>query len=271
MDLKEITEKVCLIAAEAAQFIRSEFGNFDRSRIEVKGRHNFVSYVDTTAEQILTKGLSALLPAAGFITEEKTVEQADRSLIWIVDPLDGTTNFIHGLSPVAISIALMEGDTLLLGVIHEVSLNETFSAWKGGGAWLNGVRTGVSGVRMVDGSLIATGFPYHGYSRMEPFMKSLNYFMHHSHGVRRLGSAATDLAYVACGRFDAFYEYSLAPWDVAAGAILVMEAGGVVTDFAGGKDFVFGQEIIAANPYVFQEFSGVIQHSFGIHSDKIRK
>jgi myo-inositol-1(or 4)-monophosphatase len=262
MDLKEITRNVEMVAREAAQFIRGERERFSMDKVELKGFNNFVSFVDTMAEKLLTGRLSAILPSAGFIAEEGTVGLSDRLLKWVIDPLDGTTNFIHGLSPYAVSIALMEGDTLLSGVIHEVSLDESFSAWRGGGAWLNGQPIQVSGAPALSGSLIATGFPYYNYDRITPFLGTLDYFMRHTHGVRRLGSAATDLAYVACGRFDAFYEYSLSPWDVAAGAIIVGEAGGRVSDFSGGTDFVFGKEIVASNPLVYNEFLQIIQREF---------
>jgi len=147
---------------------------------------------------------------------------------------------------------------MVLGVVFEAGLNECFYAWKGGGAWLDGKRISVSNSTSVSDSLIATGFPYNNFTQMEQFMETMDYFMKNSHGVRRLGSAATDLVYVACGRYDAFYEYGLQPWDVAAGIIIIREAGGKVCDFSGGDDFLFSGEIVTSADGIFDEFAGVI-------------
>jgi myo-inositol-1(or 4)-monophosphatase len=219
-----------------------------------------VSYVDKESELRIVDGLHKILPEAGFIAEEGTGEQKPDGLNWIIDPLDGTTNFIHGLPPYAISIALMDNQKLLLGVIYEVTLDECFYAWGNGKAYMNGNEIRVSDIGNVNDALIATGFPYYDYDRIEPFMQSMEHFMRYSHGLRRLGSAATDLAYVACGRFEAFYEYSLQPWDVAAGAFIVEQAGGKVSDFGGGANHIFGKEIIAANSKVFKPFLEIVSN-----------
>ena len=152
----------------------------------------------------------------------------------------------------------MEENSVILGVILDVASHECFYSYRGTKVYMNGNPVRLSGVKNVADSLIATGFPYSNYGRLEPFMKTLDYFFHFSHGVRRLGSAAVDLAWVACGRYDAFYEYNLNPWDVAAGAFLVKQAGGHVADFKGGDDFLFGKEIIAANSNIFNEFQKVV-------------
>jgi myo-inositol-1(or 4)-monophosphatase len=172
---------------------------------------------------------------------------------WIIDPLDGTTNFLYGIHPHAISIALKEHDDIIAGVVYEVGGKETFTAWKNGGAWLNGRKIQVSTADKLSESLIATGFPYTDFSRLDPYMKCLTHFCRHSRGIRRLGSAAIDLAYVACGKFEAFYEYGLHPWDVAAGIILVREAGGKISDFSGNEKNLSGDEIVAATNRVFSE------------------
>jgi myo-inositol-1(or 4)-monophosphatase len=185
-----------------------------------------------------------------------------KDLTWIIDPLDGTTNFIHGVPVYSISIALMEGPELILGVIYEINLKECFYTWKGSPSYLNGLEINVSVTDKVRDSLFATGFPYYDYGRLDPYLHFFRYLMENSHGLRRLGSAAADLAYVACGRFDGFYEYGLSPWDVAAGALIVKNAGGAVSDFNGKDDFIFGKEIIATNGSVFDDFFEAFTKNF---------
>lgn len=257
MNYQELCTQVCDLAKQTGQFIRTQRQETTVA-IEVKGSNDFVTQVDKASEQRLVSVLQDLLPGCGFIAEEGTADNQGDVYNWIIDPIDGTTNFIHGLAPYAISIALMEGQELVLGVIYEIGLDECFYSYKGAPVFLNGKEVRVSATQTVKDSLIATGFPYSNYSRLDGFMDSVRYFMEHSRGLRRLGSAATDLAYVACGRFDSFYEYNLKAWDVAAGAFLVMQAGGKVSDFNGGGDFVFGQEIIATNTNTFDEFKEVI-------------
>lgn len=245
MDLKKITDQVAALSMSVGQFIQGEAAGFSSASIEHKGLNDLVSYVDREAEKLLVTGLADILPEAGFITEEGTVETERKEVSWVVDPLDGTTNFIHGLPVYAISIGLLQGDKIVAGVVNELNRGECFSAWKGGGAWCNGRQIKVSMVEKLSDSLIATGFPYHDFDRMDDYLAILHEFMKGSHGVRRLGSAAVDLAYVACGRFEGFFEYNLKPWDVAGGIIIVQEAGGTVSDFSGGEDFLFGRQIVA--------------------------
>jgi myo-inositol-1(or 4)-monophosphatase len=247
------------VVKKASAYVREEHENRKGLAIEEKGRQNFVTEVDKRAEEILVEGLSALMPEAGFIAEEGTNKQRGKRHNWIIDPVDGTTNFIHGVFPFAISVGFTDQEEVVAGVVYEFGLNEFFYAWKGGGAWLDGSRIHVSEVKQVDQSLIATGFPYTNFKYLEQFMRSMNYFMKNSHGLRRLGSAATDIAYVACGRYDAFYEYGLNPWDVAAGMLLVKEAGGAVSDFTGHEDPLFAEHIICSNLKIFNEFQSVIQ------------
>lgn len=170
--------------------------------------------------------------------------------MWIIDPLDGTTNFIHSLPVYSISVALTDRDERLIGVVYEINQKECFYAWKGGQACLNGSVIHASKTETLNDSLLATGFPYTDYGRMDHYLQLLGYLLQNSRGLRRFGSAAVDLAYVACGRFDGFYEYGLNPWDVAAGSLIVERAGGRVTDFSGKGNFIYGKEIIAANPLV---------------------
>lgn len=247
INLKELTLSVCSIAREAGAFMASERNSFDDSKIEHKGLHDLVSYVDKSSEELIINKLLTLLPNAGFIAEEGTNNTRGERFNWIIDPLDGTTNYIHGLPIYSVSIALMDADELVIGVVYEVGHDECFYAWKDGGAYLNDKKICVSNRTDMHQALLATGFPYADFSRMDQYLNFFKWAMTNSRGIRRLGSAAADLAYVACGRFDAFWEYSLKPWDVAAGALLVKEAGGKVTDYQGGETYLFGKEIVATN------------------------
>jgi myo-inositol-1(or 4)-monophosphatase len=261
MDLKKITEQVCELSDLTAKFIHEEVSKIKTSDIEVKGIHNFVTFVDKTSEERLVKGLSKILPGTGFIAEESPDREV-KDLNWVIDPLDGTTNFIHGVPVYSISIALMEGQEVLLGVILEVNQNECFYTWKDAPSWLNGKQIHVSETSHLADSLLATGFPYYDYSRLDSYITFFRYLLEHCHGIRRLGSAAADLAYTACGRFDGFYEYGLSPWDVAAGTILMKNAGGKITDFNSGENYIFGKEIVATNSMIFEEFISLLNKHF---------
>ena len=260
LDLSSICRQTRDLTREVKDFILKESGRFSLENIKVKGKHDFVTHVDTGSEKKLVEGLQKILPGSGFIAEEGTYEEHRGQYIWIIDPLDGTTNFIHGLPPYSISIALMENQEIILGVVLEISLDECFYSWKGSKAYLNDGEICVTETRKVEDTLIATGFPFTNYDRLDPFLHSLKYFMMNSHGVRRLGSAAVDLVYLACGRFDAFYEYNLNQWDVAAGAFIIKQAGGKVSDFSGGNNYLFGKEIVAANSNIFDEFLAVVKN-----------
>jgi myo-inositol-1(or 4)-monophosphatase len=262
MNLEQLCHSVCELTKEVGAFIHTEAQRFSASSIEYKGKNDLVSYVDKTAEQQLVAGLQKLLPDSGFITEEKTINTVGEHYNWIIDPLDGTTNFIHGLPCYSISIALLKDDVLVMGIVYEINQKECFYAWEGSSAYLNDKTISVSTVDTLSKSLMATGFPYSNYDRMKPYMEVFDYCMHQTHGLRRLGSAAVDLAYVACGRFEAFYEYGLNPWDVAGGAFIVKQAGGKVSDFKGGVNYIFGKEIIAGNNLMFDEFLDVVKNSF---------
>ena len=241
-------EQILKVATPVAEFLRHESSNFNRAAIEFKGVHNLVSYVDRTSEEMLVAGLSRLIPDAGFLTEEGTVENKERPLMWVIDPLDGTTNFAHGLPLFSISVGLLLNGAPLLGLVREPIRDERFTAAAGKGCRLNGQPIRVNETAQMHHALLATGFPYEEYSRVDDYLPVLKQLMTESRGVRRLGSAALDLAYVACGRFDGYYEYNLSPWDVAAGVLLVAEAGGRVSDFHGGNNYIFGRQIVAAAP-----------------------
>ena len=262
IDLQSICNDVCIAAKSVGSFIKNEQLSFSLNKIEIKGKNDFVSYVDKTSEKKLIETLSTLLPEAGFIAEEGTSTKKGTTYNWIIDPLDGTTNFIHGIPCYAISIALMCNDKIVLGVVYEINFDECFYAWEHSKAYLNSNEIQVSKAASLADSLLATGFPYYDYNRMDEYIELFKYFMQNTHGLRRLGSAATDLAYVACGRFDGFYEYGLQPWDVAAGAFIVQQAGGRVADFNGNRNYIFGKEIVAGNSACFNEFLDVVGTHF---------
>ncbi|MFV0290370.1 MAG: inositol monophosphatase family protein [Mangrovibacterium sp.] len=263
IDLKAIAQQVEKIAQGAGEFIKQERLKISPNDIQLKGKASLVTYVDQQTERMLVEKLKNIFPAAKFITEEETTKQESGEYNWIIDPLDGTTNFIHGLYPHSISIALCFQHKPILGVIHEIGANETFSAWKDGGAFLNGNPIHVSKTSNHTDALLATGFPYYDFSQLDNYLQLLRFFMIETRGMRRMGSAAVDLAYVACGRFDGFFEHALHAWDVAAGIIIVQEAGGIVSDFNGGNNFLFGGEIVAASQSYFEAFSSEIKKHLG--------
>ena len=262
INLKELCEQSREIVVEAGTFIVSQIGEVAAAAIEEKDLNSLVSYVDKETEKLLIEKLSKLIPEAVFFTEEETVQRQEGEWRWIIDPLDGTTNFLHQLPVFSVSVALQHQQETVLGLVYEVNRQECFYAWKGGGAWLNDRPIHVSQTADLSASLLATGFPYYDYDRVEAYLEVLKFFMQHTRGLRRLGSAAVDLAYVACGRFDGFYEYSLNAWDVAAGVLLVQEAGGKVTDFKGGSDYLFGRELISSNTRVHAAILQTIQRYF---------
>lgn len=256
--LKQILEQTQEVAKEAGSFIRKERTHFDVGKVEHKGFNDLVSYVDKEAERIIVERLSVVLPEAGFITEEETKTSRGERYNWVIDPLDGTTNFIHGIPVFAVSIALMEGNEVVLGVVYEVNRHECFYAIRGGGAYCNDTRIHVSQAPSLSASLIATGFPYYNFELIDRYLNSMKALMQRSHGLRRMGSAAVDLCYVAAGRTEGFFEYNLNSYDVAAGTIIVQEAGGKVTDFSGGNDFIFGRKIVASNGSIHADFLGLL-------------
>jgi myo-inositol-1(or 4)-monophosphatase len=259
MDLEKLCNQVIEIVKDAGGYITAQQLDSGRPAVTEKGEHNYVTEVDKAAEQMLVSALTEILPEAGFIAEEGTNEKRGEKYDWIIDPLDGTTNFIHGAFPYAVSVGLAENEIPILGVILELGLNECFYGWRNGGAYLNGKPIRVSQIATLDRSLVAMGFPYTNYERMDRFMHTISWFLKNSSGLRRLGSAATDIAWVACGRYDGFYEYGLQAWDVAAGIAILHEAGGKCADFSGGDRYLFGEEIICSNGLNHNEFIDVIK------------
>lgn len=263
MNLEILCTQVQELARSVGRFIYDEREKFTAEDIIHKGKVDMVTYVDKTAEARIVAGLKELLPGAGFIAEEGTAHDNGERFRWVVDPLDGTTNYIHGLSPFSVSIALLEAEEIILGVVYEISLDEMFYAWKGSKAYLNGHEIRVSEASKTVDALIATGFPYYDFSKLDKYMEAMDFFMRNSHGLRRLGSAAADMAYVAAGRFEAFYEHALHAWDIAAGVIILKQAGGKVCDFNGGDNYLFGGEMVACNANYFDEFYPIVNKYLG--------
>ena len=234
-------------ATKAARRLVRDFGEIENLQVSKKGPADFVTTADKKAEEVLVAGLTKARPRFGFLLEEGgKIEGADTSNRWIIDPLDGTTNFLHGIPHFSISIALERDGEPVAGVIYEPITDQMFWAEKGQGAYLNGRRIRVSARRRLEESLFATGIPFAGKQDHDRFLSQLKAVMAVSAGVRRFGSAALDLAYVAAGRYEGFWEFGLHPWDIAAGIVLVREAGGFVTDIGGGGMMESG-EILAAN------------------------
>lgn len=247
LNLESLCTEVRQIARRAGAFLRDERLKFDAARVEEKSAHNYVSYVDKESERRLVEQLSALLPGAGFIAEEGSGSLANEEYCWVVDPLDGTSNYIHDLAPYCVSIALRNREELLLGVVYEVCRDECFYAWKGGRAYLNGQEIKVSEVSRPDNAFIALGFPYDADRYRPVALHLVDRLYGFAGGTRLMGSAAAEICYVACGRFDARIEAYLGPWDVAAGGLILTEAGGKLTDFGGGDTWPDAREVVASN------------------------
>lgn len=259
MNLVDLNKQVSEIAIKAGAFIREERRNFAKDKIELKGKSDLVSYVDREAEKMIVTGLSQLIPHSGFLTEEKTTTQETKEYTWIIDPLDGTTNFVHAIPNYCVSIALMHQEEIIIGVVYEIANDECFCAWKDGGAFMNGKPIRVVAESRIEDNVFGTGFPIHNFERIDQYLAILNQLMKNTHGLRRMGSAAADMAYVACGRYGGFFEFNLNPWDIAAGVLLVKEAGGTVSDFGGGNNFLFGREIVGGGA-VHEELLAVIKN-----------
>lgn len=263
MDYKQLCLKVQDIAREAGSFIRKEQKKVTADNIEIKSVASLVTYVDKTAEQQIVSALKKLIPESGFVAEEGTAESHKEKYTWFVDPLDGTTNYLFGIAPHSVSIGLAEDGEMALGVVYEIGADEMYYAWKNSPAYCNGAEIQVSKHAKSEETLIATGFPYYDFDRIDDYIDALKYLMRNTLGLRRFGSAAVDLCYVACGRFDAFFEHALHAWDVAAGVFILQQAGGKITDFNGGKDWLFGGEIISASESYFPEFYRIVNKYLG--------
>jgi len=257
MDLERCTLAVCEIAQRAGAYIREERSKFSLESVERKHAHDYVSYVDKGSERLIVSALRELLPEAGFITEEQTAQRGQSPLCWVVDPLDGTTNFIHRYAPYAVSIALMEGREILIGVVYEICADECFYAWKGGGAYLMHNKLCVSSQKIQD-ALLCLQLPYNSDAYKPTIKRLIDAFYGNVGSIRMCGSAAMALCYVAAGRLDGYAEQYIGQWDYMAGSLIVMEAGGVVTDYAGSEDFTQGYSVVATNGVIQDDLLRVI-------------
>ena len=277
LQLEELTRGVCEIAKQAGAYIREERRKFSLESVERKHAHDYVSYVDKGSEKQIVSALRQLLPEAGFITEEGTTKMEEgrckmeedsaispqsSALTWVVDPLDGTTNFIHQYAPYAVSIALLQGKEILIGVVYEVCHDECYYAWKGGGAYVElkgeSLKLKVSNQKIQD-ALLCLQLPYNS-DAYKPVIKHLIDKLYGNVGsIRMCGSAAMALCYVASGRYDGYAEKYIGQWDFMAGALIVKEAGGMVTNYEGSEDFTQGNNVVATNGVIQQDLLNVIK------------
>ena len=249
---------MCEIARQAGAYIKGEREKFSLESVERKHAHDYVSYVDKGSEQLIVAALKELLPDAGFITEEGLAGHGAEQLLWVVDPLDGTTNFIHQYAPYAVSIALLEGKEILIGVVYEICADECFYAWKGGGAYADGKPLHVSSQKIQD-ALLCLQLPYNSDAYKPTIQRLIDSFYGRVGSIRMCGSAAMALCYVAAGHLDGYAEQYIGQWDFMAGSLIVMEAGGTVTDYSGSSDFTQGNSVIATNGIIQQDLLEVIR------------
>lgn len=249
-DLKELALKVCDIAEDVGKYLREQRGKLTPDKVEQKNSHDYVSYVDKQSELQLVQALTALPISAGFITEEKTASYNKEPYCWIIDPLDGTTNFIHHYAPSAISIALRKDTQILIGVVYEICADECFCAWKGGGAYLNHQIIKVNKDNDINRALLCVELPYDYTKYSQLALHLIQSFYGRVGGIRMNGSAAMALCYVAAGRLDGWIERYIGPWDISAGILIIREAGGKVTNFTGDEECLNGDDIVASNGIV---------------------
>ena len=242
---------------EGGRVILMYFNQLDRLEYSSKGRNDYVSQADVEAERAVLDVLTRAYPDHGIIAEESG-EREGSEYTWVIDPLDGTTNFLHGFPMLSVSVAVKRAGVLEHGVVYDPLHDEMFTASRGEGAQLNGKRIRVSTTRKLAPSLLGTGFPFRDLGIIEPWMRSFQSLLPKTSGIRRAGAAALDLAYVAAGRLDGFWEFGLKPWDMAAGALLIREAGGLVSDVSGGQDFLESGNLVSANPLIFEEFRKIV-------------
>ncbi len=258
-------------ARRAGRIITRASVDLDQLQVARKQRNDFVTEVDHACEHAIIEMLRAAYPDHAILAEESgltagrqaAVAANEADNIWLIDPLDGTTNFIHGFPQYAVSIALMQRGVVTQAVVYDPTRDELFTASRGRGAFLNDRRIRVSKRIRLDESLVGTGFPYRQLGQIDDYLRIFRLVTERGASLRRPGAAALDLAYVACGRYDAFFEFGLAPWDVAAGSLLVTEAGGLIGNFAGDADYVFSEQVIAATPKIFAAMIGLLAHQPG--------
>lgn len=252
MDLETLNKKVKELALSVGEYLKEEQTGLKKKDIELKGSRNYVTYIDKEAERRLVEGLKLLLPEAGFLTEEETVSFEQKEYTWIIDPLDGTTNYVHGDSPFSVSIALMQNKKIILGVVYDPIAAQMYYATGRGKAFLNNSAITVSNHPTLENGYIGFGIPYNLDERGEQILKNaMKQFRKSSFRIK--GSAALEICYVASGVSDSYFHSGLSPWDVAAGAFILECAGGKCSDFSGGEDYIFNKELVASNSFIHQE------------------
>lgn len=259
MDLQLITEQVKQVARFAGDFVKQERVTFSIDKVEYKGVHDYVSYVDKTSERMIVEKLKQIVPEAGFITEEGTAGLQGEALCWVVDPLDGTGNFIHNNAPFCISIALRNQQEVLVGVVYELCRDELFWACKDSPAYLNGNPIHVSRQDSIEQSFIALGFPYNSKAYKPFAIPLINELYGYVGGLRLMGAAAAETCYVAAGRYEARIEGYIGPWDIAAGSLILKQAGGMMTDFSGSSDCLDAKQVFASNGLIHADLLHMIE------------
>ena len=262
LDSQQLLHTAIDAARIAGAYLLEQAGKLDRSKIVEKKANDFVTEVDRGAERLIIDRICREYPEHQFLAEESGRSTATGDIVWIIDPLDGTTNYIQKIPFYAVSIAAYNGTEILAGVVFNPKLSEFFSAAKGLGAYLNDAPIRVSTEPDFSRAFLATGFPHQRKRNLPPFLTATNEIFFGSAGIRRLGSAALDLCYTACGRFDGYWELGLNPWDCAAGCLLVSEAGGTVSDFWGDSAYLENGHVIAANPAVHKQLQFHLSNHF---------
>lgn len=250
--MENLCKKTIRIAREVGEYLKSEQLSLKKKDIELKGTRDYVTYIDMEAENKLVKGLKEILPNCGFLTEEETVEFEEREYTWIIDPLDGTTNYVHGDSPYSVSIALKQESQIILGVVFDPVANQMFNATSKGKAYLNDTLLEVSNHSSIKNAYVGFGIPYKLEERGEQILKNTIEQFHNT-SFRIKGSAALEICYVAAGISDTYFHSGLSSWDVAAGSFILECAGGKCTDFSGGDNYLFGRELVASNGIIHSD------------------
>ncbi len=255
----EILETSKKAAKVGAEILSQGFGRLNQKQIALKGMGDYVTEIDRSSEEAIIKVIKGKFPDHVIHAEESGRENRESKYCWLIDPLDGTANYVQGIPIFGISIALVKGEETLVGLVYYPERDEMFWAVKEKGAFLNGRKIHVSTKKDMARSMLASGFPWRSKDYLDPYLASFRELFLSAAGVRRMGSAAIDLAYTACGRFDGFWEMKLKPWDISAGILLVEEAGGVVTDFKGGKGYIESGNVVAGNPFIHGKILDMIR------------
>jgi myo-inositol-1(or 4)-monophosphatase len=265
---REFLKTAVSAARLAGDIIIKNLGHLSKEDVQTKQAFDFVTKVDRWSEAVIMQTIREKFPAHRFLTEETVKQEDTGDYRWIIDPLDGTTNYIHSYPMFSISIALEYKSEIIMGVVFDPLKDELFHAVRGGGSFLNHEKIVVSGVVSLDKSLIATGFPFRAKEMIDHYLRAFREIFREVSDIRRAGSAALDLAYIAAGRCEGFFELKLSPWDVAAGGILITEAGGAITDFSGGKEYLATGNIVAGNGYIQPQVLKAIRQVFAGVVDK---